>query len=99
MRGAEAQLLRAVGAENRHLKCTFRQQNTARDGIAYFMGDQAGKTGMKMDLLVVPQINEFRGEKKPEMQILAMQNAASLPKYNYLETCALLEDLVLLSGI
>ena len=48
-------------------------------------------------MVMFPQVNEFRGSKSAEMQIVAMRTARSLPQDDYRETDALLRDLLILS--
>ena len=98
VRSAEKISLRPVGSEGQHLKCCFRQGSVKRDGIAYFMSSAADTAGERDDLLVLPQLNSFRGNVIPEMQILAIRSAASLPEKDIREQTALLEDLLVLSG-
>lgn len=71
--GAESLSLRPVGAEGRHLKCTFRQGNTLRDGIFFGAGDRA-EAGMGVfDLVFSPTLNVFRGRESAELHLQAME--------------------------
>ena len=65
--------LRAVGAEGRHLKCTFQQGKEIRDGIFFGGGNWAGQTGGLLRLVLSPTLNEFRGNISPECRLYAMQ--------------------------
>ena len=97
VRNAEKVSLRPVGSEGQHLKCAFRQGSVKRDGIAYFMSASAETAGERNDLLILPQLNLFRGTAVPEMQVLAIRSAASLPEKDIREQTALLEDLLVLA--
>lgn len=70
--GVEPLSLRAVGAEGRHLKCTFRQGNELRDGIFFGGGDWSGRTEGRFQIVMSPSINEFRGKISAECRIMAM---------------------------
>ena len=72
-RDAEPLSLRAVGAEGRHLKCTFRQGNDLRDGIFFGGGDWAGRTEGSYRLAMTPTVNEFRGKTSAECRLSALQ--------------------------
>ena len=71
--GAEALSLRAVGSEGRHLKCTFQQGHTLRDGIFFGGGDRAAQGGGQYRLAISPTVNEFRGKITPECRLYAME--------------------------
>lgn len=72
-RGAEALSLRAVGAEGRHLKCTFMQDGTIRDGIFFGGGEWARMGGGAYDLAMTPVLNVFRGNASPEIRLEALR--------------------------
>lgn len=65
--------LRAVGAEGRHLKCTFRQGNALREGIFFGGGAFSGQTEGHYRLAITPVLNEFRGKISAECRIHGMQ--------------------------
>lgn len=94
---ARVQTMRPVGEAGKHLKCTFCQGDTTRGGIAFSLAKERENIGEYADLVVFPQVNEFRGNKSAEMQIVAMRTARSLPQDDYRETDALLRDLLILS--
>ncbi|MBR1584892.1 MAG: single-stranded-DNA-specific exonuclease RecJ [Clostridia bacterium] len=71
--GAAPLSLRAVGAEGRHLKCTFRQGDTLRDGIYFGGGEYAGQLNGRFRLVMTPTVNEFRGKISAECRIYALQ--------------------------
>lgn len=70
--GAEALSLRAVGAQGRHLKCSFRQGKDLRDGIFFGGGDWTGQAG-RFRLAVSPTLNEFRGSVSAECRIYGLE--------------------------
>lgn len=72
-RDAEALSLRAVGAQGRHLKCTFRQGNDLRDGIFFGGGEWAGASVGLFQMAFTPEINEFRGKISAECRVHALQ--------------------------
>ncbi len=74
----------AVGKDGSHLKLSLLQDNVMCDGIAFGMGRMAG-TLQRVDLLVSPQRNEFRGIVKPQVQVESIrvaQGAAAVPGEN-----------------
>ena len=70
---AQALSLRAVGAEGRHLKCSFRQGNELRDGICFGGGSWAGKMDGRFRFAFSPTLNEFRGKVSAECRVYALQ--------------------------
>ncbi len=70
---AQALSLRAIGAEARHLKCSFQQGNELRDGIYFGGGAWAGKTAGRFRFAFSPTLNEFRGKVSPECRVYALQ--------------------------
>ena len=70
--GAEAMSLRAVGAQGRHLKCSFRQDSDLRDGIFFGGGEWAGRSG-RFRMAVSPALNEFRGRVSAECRLYALE--------------------------
>ena len=90
-RGVTPLSLRAVGAEGRHLKCTFQQGNALRDGIFFGGGAQAGETAGEYTLVMTPTANAFRGKISAECRLYAMQlQPESLPREPGREEMALL---------
>lgn len=79
-RNAQALSLRAVGAEGRHLKCTFRQENALRDGIFFGGGDWAKRPADSYNLVMTPTVQEYRGRVTAECRIFAMEIAADALK-------------------
>ena len=71
--GAQALSLRAVGAEGKHLKCSFQQDRVLRDGIFFGGGEWAGKSGGRFRLAMSPNLNEFRGRVSAECRLFAME--------------------------
>lgn len=65
--------LRAVGANGRHLKCTFRQGNEIREGIYFGGGDMAGPPAGSYRLVMTPTVNAFRGAVTAECRLYALQ--------------------------
>ena len=70
---AQALSLRAVGAEGRHLKCSFQQGSELRDGIYFGGGAWAGKTAGRFRFAFSPTLNEFRGKVSAECRVYALQ--------------------------
>lgn len=70
-RHAMALNLRAVGAEGRHLQCTFQQGQAVRKGIFFGGGHWQGKEGT-FSLVFSPGLNAFRGEVTAQMQMKYM---------------------------
>ena len=62
-RGAEGLSLRPVGAEGRHLKCTFMQDDVIRDGIFFGGGENARLGNSRFELAMTPVLNVFRGTR------------------------------------
>lgn len=70
---AQALSMRAVGAEGRHLKCSFQQGNELRDGIYFGGGSWAGKSTGRFRFAFSPTLNEFRGKVSAECRVYALQ--------------------------
>ncbi len=64
---------RRVGAEGRHLKCSFQQEGALRDGIFFGGGDWAGRDTGCLTLAISPEVNEFRGKVSAECRLYAME--------------------------
>ena len=85
--------LRGVGAESRHLKCTFQQANEIRDGIFFGGGAWAGQTSGMLRMVMSPTLNEFRGKISAECRMYALQLLPpSLPPAPEREALAFLSD-------
>ena len=85
--------LRAVGAEGRHLKCSFQQDREIRDGIFFGGGDWAGQTDTALRLVISPTLNEFRGRVSAECRLYALQPLPdTLPPAPERETFSFLAD-------
>ena len=79
--GAVPREMRAVGAEGRHLKCTFEQDRAVRSGIFFGGGDLAGQADGAYRMVMTPTLNEFRGSVSAECRIQALQlMPQALPK-------------------
>ncbi|MBR3018316.1 MAG: single-stranded-DNA-specific exonuclease RecJ [Clostridia bacterium] len=70
---AQALSLRRVGAEGKHLKCSFAQNGILRDGIYFGGGDWAGKTDARFRFAFSPTLNEFHGRISAECRVYALQ--------------------------
>ena len=92
-RDVEALSLRAVGAQGKHLKCTFQQGLDLRDGIFFGGGEWAGTSAGLFQMAFTPTINEFRGKISAECRVhaLAMQEA-TLPHDPGREAISLLKE-------
>ncbi len=64
--------MRAVGAEGRHLQCTFQQGSEVRKGIFFGAGVLKGREGV-YSLLFAPQLNEFRGRITAQLNLKRME--------------------------
>lgn len=63
--------LRAVGAEGKHLQCTFQQGDALRKGIFFGGGHWQGKEGT-FTLAFSPSLNEFQGQVTAQLQVRHM---------------------------
>lgn len=91
--GAQPLSLRAVGADGRHLKCSFLQGGAQRDGIFFGGGGWAGKTDGRFRFAFSPTLNEFRGKVSAECRVYALEMMPeSLPKDDARETAALFSE-------
>lgn len=96
--GVEIPLLRAVGAQGAHLKCTFRQAGEVREGIAFGMGKTGFMPGCVADMVAVPTLNRFMGRETAECQVTDMRlESANLPVDEERELRAVLQELRLLA--
>ncbi len=64
---------RAVGAEGKHLKCTLSKGKTARDAIAFGMGEQQAGLPPTLDAVVRININAFQGRVSAQCQVSALK--------------------------
>ena len=72
--GASVQSLRRVGRDGNHLQLSLlTQENTYVRGIGFFMGEEAEKDHMDVDLLYRPVRNEFNGRVSVEAQVSALR--------------------------
>ncbi len=74
-RDCHVQQAMSVGKDGAHLKLQLLQKDTLRDAIAFQMGARAGQHLDRVDVIYVPQKNEFRGAVSPQMQVMAMRGA------------------------
>lgn len=90
----EGVMLRPVGRENAHLKCTFRQDDAMRDGIFFGGGSWKDAPRGKLQFVGVPVINEFQGRLTAECQVRAMKLLPqTLPEDEDRELRAVLQEL------
>ena len=71
--GVKPLSLRPVGAEGRHLKCSFQQGQAVRGGIFFGGGDWAGREEGLLRMAISPTVNEFRGKISPECRLYALE--------------------------
>lgn len=72
--GASVQSMRRVGRDLSHLQLSLvTPENTFVRGIAFFMGKEAEKDHMDVDLLYRPVRNEFNGRVSVEAQVSALR--------------------------
>lgn len=69
LKDIEAVESRAVGADKKHLKLTLGQAGERRGGIAFGMGEMDGALWPLMDVLFVPQLNEYMGRVSAECMV------------------------------
>ncbi len=99
VRDAWVQSMRPVGQGGAHLKMTLSQGSQIRDGIAFSRGELAREPFSKVDVLMVPERNEFRDRVTIQMQvsqIRRMRSDAFLPADRVFE--GLLQELCALSS-
>lgn len=95
---AEMLLLRRVGAQRNHLKCTLRQDGQVREGIAFGLGHLDAFAGNRADLVAVPVLNRFMGRVTAECQVTDLKpSCAHLPRDEERELRAVLQELRLLA--
>ena len=72
--GASVQSMRRVGRDLSHLQLSLvTPENTFVRGIAFFMGEEAEKDHLDVDLLYRPVRNEFNGRVSVEAQVSALR--------------------------
>ncbi|MDD3412217.1 MAG: DHHA1 domain-containing protein, partial [Eubacteriales bacterium] len=71
--GAAVERMRACGAEGAHLQLTLRQGASALDGIAFGMGALAQRPPETADAAFALQFNEFRGQRRLQMEVKALR--------------------------
>lgn len=74
--GADVQEMRRVG-DGSHLKLKLLDGITVRDGIAFGMGDEADRACSRVDVLFVPDRNEYNGRVSVQLQVKAIRPAQS----------------------
>ena len=67
---------RPVGRDKTHLKLTLDAGAHTLDAIAFGMADRAPESGDLIDLVYVPEINEFRGERRLQVRVKALRGAS-----------------------
>ncbi len=77
LRGVQVQSVSLVG-RGRHLKLRLESRGTVLDAIWFSAEDLCGLTpGCRIDAAFSPQINEFRGVREVQLQILDLRPAPS----------------------
>ncbi|MBR6525765.1 MAG: single-stranded-DNA-specific exonuclease RecJ [Clostridia bacterium] len=90
----ELPILRAVGNQGAHLKCSFRQAGQMRDGIAFGMGKRQKMLTGPVDMAAVPTLNRYMGRVTAECQVQAIQlRADTFPDDEERELSAVLQEL------
>ncbi len=74
-RGADVQLLKAIGHDGSHLRATLYEGDTVRSCIGFGLGSLAERALEKADALYVPDINEFNGQRTVQLQLKALEPA------------------------
>ena len=91
--GAEVLSLTRVGAEGKHLKCSFRQGRDMRGGIFFGAGELWDRVDGACRMAMTPVINEFRGRVTAECRVYALEGIAeSLEKDPLREALAYLDE-------
>ncbi|MEL7675542.1 MAG: single-stranded-DNA-specific exonuclease RecJ [Chloroflexota bacterium] len=74
-RGLRVSEARRVGAEGKHLRLRFGQGGYALDGIAFKLGDWAGRLEAEMDVAFHLELNEWNGRVKPQLNVQDLRPA------------------------
>ncbi|MGM0574535.1 MAG: single-stranded-DNA-specific exonuclease RecJ [Myxococcota bacterium] len=75
-RGVPVLQRRVVGKDRTHLKLTLDGGGVAVDAIAFGMADLAPEPGARVDVVYVPEINEFRGRSTLQARVKALRPAS-----------------------
>lgn len=76
IRGAEVLSMRAVGRDGAHLKLSLMDGGgSVMDGIAFGQGERTGSGWRRMDLIYLPERNEYRGRVSIQARIGALRRA------------------------
>jgi single-stranded-DNA-specific exonuclease len=67
---------RAVGAEGRHLKLTLSDGQARWGAIAFRQGQWAGQLPPRIDVVYSLEINEWRGEKRLQLNVKDLRPSA-----------------------
>ncbi|MBQ7713699.1 MAG: single-stranded-DNA-specific exonuclease RecJ [Oscillospiraceae bacterium] len=94
LRGALLESAQGVG-QNRHLKVRLQKGHTSFEGIFFSVGaDEAGvSAGSRVDAAFYLQVNEFRGSRSVQLQLLDLRPARA-PSAREAELLALRETLL-----
>jgi len=68
---------RALVGGGRHLKLKLAKRDTVLDAIFFSAGDCMPQVGSRVDAAFYPQINEYRGVRAVQMQLIALRPALS----------------------
>ena len=64
---------RAVGADQTHLKLVLEAGGRRLDAIAFGMADRSSWLSAPVDLVYIPEINEYRGSRSLQLRIKAIR--------------------------
>lgn len=76
VRGAVVERIRVL--KERHLSLVLRQDQTTVDGIAFGLGHLDVRVGDRVDALVEPRFNHFRGTTRVQLEVEALWDPAPL---------------------
>ncbi len=68
---------RALVGSGRHLKLKLSKRGMTLDAIFFSAGDCFPQVGSRVDVAFYPQINEYRGVRTVQMQLIALRQAPS----------------------
>ena len=68
---------RALVGGGRHLKLKLAKRGVTLDAILFSSGDCMPQVGSRVDVAFYPQINEYRGVRTVQMQLIALRPALS----------------------
>jgi len=78
---AGAQVMsRALVGNGRHLKMKISKSGTTLDAIFFSVGDCMPQAGSRVDVAFYPQINEYRGVRTVQLQLICLRPSSDRPQ-------------------